>query len=229
MRTVYFVTEGITDQIVLDELIATWLGGDYVARYIQPPASAYADELDLPLSQGWKGVRDWCAGVRSTGPAGRDEAIKMADCLIIHMDADVAFDPDFRNPPFSGKCPPAKDQCDFVRRQIASLFGGVIPGNVVPCVPAQDLESWVLTALHPQESDKHRPIECRTEPSALLIARAPHKLVRRKNGRVRKDVERYRAAASRIAQGWANCTAKPRIRCPEAVRFETETRQVLGV
>jgi hypothetical protein len=229
MKTVYYVTEGITDQIVLDELVSAWLGEDYVPRHIQPPSSAYADELELSLSQGWKGVRDWCAGGRSTGPTGRDEAITAADCLIIHIDADVGLDPEFTNPPYTGPCPPAKAQCDWVRAQITSMFGGVLPANVALCVPAQDLEAWVLTALHPAESDRHKPIECRAEPGALLIGRSPERLVNRKDKRIRKKVERYRDSASRIAAGWSNCTKGPTPRCPEAVRFEVDARQVLGV
>lgn len=230
MKTVYYVTEGITDQIVLDELIAAWLGeDDYLPRHIQPPSSDYADNLNLTLSQGWKGVRDWCAGSRSAGAAGRDEAINSADCLIVHMDADVALDPDFQNPPYSDECPPAQGQCDSVRAHLASLFGNVLPPNIVFCVPAQDLESWVLTALHPEESDKHKPIECRTDPGALLISRPPHKLLRRKDGRVRKIPERYRAVATRIANGWKNCTEGATPRCHEALRFETEVRRMLHI
>lgn len=99
MKTVYFVTEGKTDQIVLEGLISTWLGEqDFLARVVQPPSSAYAEELDSALSEGWKGVVAWCQGARAAGPAGRNEVISKADCLFIHIDADVAFDPDFKNP-----------------------------------------------------------------------------------------------------------------------------------
>src|SRR6266568_2046829 len=114
MKNVYFVTEGPSDQIVLEGLIARWLGAtDFISRHIQPPSSAYADGLDSNLSTGWKGVLTWCEGKRPYGPAGRDEALGLADCLIIHTDADVATDPDFKAPAFDGPCPPARGACDW--------------------------------------------------------------------------------------------------------------------
>lgn len=115
MKRIYFVTEGATDQIVFQGLIERWLGEDFIARQIQPPSSAYAEGLDSNLSEGWKGVLAWCAGRRADGAAGRDEALRQADCLIIHTDADVATDPTFLAPPFNGPVrPPAMRSTGYV-------------------------------------------------------------------------------------------------------------------
>src|SRR5206468_4176481 len=101
MKNVYFVTEGPTDQIVIESLIAYWLRtADFIPRHIQPPSSAYAEGLDSNLSTGWKGVLAWCEGKRPSGPNGRDEALRRADCLIIHTDADVATDAEFKEPAY---------------------------------------------------------------------------------------------------------------------------------
>jgi hypothetical protein len=230
MKRIDFVTEGLTDQTVLQGLVERWLGGeDFTPNRIQPPSSAYAEGLDSNLSEGWKGVLAWCAGKRTDGPAGRDEALRQADCLIIHIDADVATDPVFLAPPFNGLCPPASHAADWVRQNLKTALGGMLPANVVLCVPAQDLETWVLTALHPEIADVHAPIECRPEPGALLIQRKPYRLIRRNDGRLRKDVSKYRTALPEIVAGWPNCTEGDEPRCPEAVRFETEARQVLGL
>ncbi|MBA3016356.1 MAG: hypothetical protein KKD63_02345 [Proteobacteria bacterium] len=106
MKYIYFVTEGITDKIVIEGLIDCWLDGeDFISRSIQPPSSDYADGLSANLSEGWKGVCNWCAGERMVGPAGRDEAIKNADCLIVHIDADVVTDPEFKAPPLTDLAP----------------------------------------------------------------------------------------------------------------------------
>jgi hypothetical protein len=226
MKRVYFVTEGVTDKIVIEGLIDCWLGGeDFISRSIQPPSSDYADGLSANLSEGWKGVCNWCAGKRMVGPAGRDEAIKNADCLIVHIDADVATDPEFKAPPFNGPCPPARNACDWIRNHLASLFGGTLPDNVVLCVPSQDLEAWILCALHPDVADENFPLECRNEPGALLVQRAPHRLVRRKNGRLKKEPGRYQASLSNIVAGWSHCTAGVPSRCPEAIRFEDEAKR----
>lgn len=227
MKNIYFVTEGKTDQIVLQGLIEDWLeGGDFVPRHIQPPTSAFAEGLSQNLSEGWRGVLDWAAGKR-VGPAGRDEALQQADCLVIHIDADVAFDSNFKNPPFQGACPPATPQCDWVRSEVVRLLGGAIPSNVVLCVPAQDLETWVLTALHPDISDQNAPIECKGAPGTLLVQRNPYRLVRSKEGRLRKDPTKYLSNLSSIVKGWINCTSGAPPRCPEAIRFESETKAIL--
>lgn len=229
MKNVYFVTEGPTDQIVLEGLIALWLGEDFVPRRIQPPDSAYAADLDSNLSDGWKGVVAWCGGKRLDGTAGRDEALQRADCLVIHVDADIASDPAFRTPAFAGPCPPAAIAANWVRNHLTALFGGVLPPRVVFCVPAQDLEAWVLCSLHPDIADSNMPIECRAVPAALLVQRLPHKLVRSKGGKLKKLTRRYGESLASIVRGWPNCVEGTPPRCNEALRFEQEVRAVLGV
>ena len=229
MKRIYFVTEGRTDQIVIEGLIEQWLGKeDFVPIHIQPPSSAYAEGLDSNLSEGWKGVLAWCSGQRIGGPAGRDEAFRQADCLIIHMDTDVATDPDFKSPVFNGPCPPVENACNWVRDYLTASLGGNLPFNVALCVPAQDMEAWVLCALHPDVADNNAPVECRQEPGALLVQRTPYRLVRRKDGRLKKEVSKYQHNLSKIIQGWPNCTVGDEPRCSQAVRFEQEARRVLA-
>jgi hypothetical protein len=157
MRRVYFVTEGVTDQIVLEALVKKWLdGSEFIPRHIQPPTSALVEGSQGQLSQGWKGVLAWLKGERPAGPAGRDHALNDAHCLIVHVDADVAADEDFASPPFAGTCPPAAPQCDWVRARLAAALGST-PPNLVWCVPAQSTEAWVLAALFPAVADQHSP------------------------------------------------------------------------
>ena len=227
-RTIYFVTEGLTDQIVIQALIEHWLGDeDFIPRHIQPPSSDYGEGFDNHLSEGWKGVLDWCAGKRTVGAAGRDEALRQADCLIIHTDADVATDPQFKSPPYAGFCPPARSACDWVRNHLTASLGGNLPENVILCVPAQDLEAWVLCALHPGLADANTPIECHSAPCSLLAKQKAPRLVRIKDGRLRKETARYRRSVSKIVTGWTNCASGEAPRCLEAVRFEQEARRVL--
>lgn len=229
MKRIYFVTEGITDQIVLQGLVGRWLGDDdFVPNRIQPPSSAYVEGLDSNLSEGWKGVLAWCQGTRSPGPAGRDEALRQADCLFIHVDADVAGDENFRNPALNSPCPPASMAVDWVREHLKVALGGNAPANVVLCVPAQDMEAWIVSALHPELADQHIPIECREEPGALLVQLAPHRLVRRKDDRLRKITKKYEDAVHAIVAGWGNCASGEPPRCSQAARFELEAKQVLG-
>lgn len=235
MKRIYFVTEGVTDQTVIEGLVEHWLGdADFVPNRIQPPSSAYAEGLDSNLSEGWKGVLAWCRGARAAGAAGRDEALRQADCLFIHVDADVASDAGFRSPILDSPCPPASMAANWVREHVKNALGGEVPANVVLCVPAQDMEAWVVSALHPEVADEHIPIECHSEPAALLVQRKPHKLVRYKTDkqnkkRLRKETGRYKSALPSIISGWRNSVDGEVPRCPEAVRFEREAKLVLGL
>lgn len=231
MKRVYFAVEGDTDWIVLPGLISHWLGDeDFIPTRIKFPSSAYAEGLETNLSGGWKGVLAWCEGISMVSQAGRDEAIRQADCLIIHIDADVATDPNFKSPPLDNPCPPAKNACDWVRNHLTAMLGGSVSPKVVLCVPAQDLEAWVLCALHPDVADEYAPIECRQEPATLLVQRPPHRLVRRKDGgRLKKEPARYKSSLPKTIKGWPNCAAGEPPRCPEARRFEQAAKQALGV
>ncbi len=225
MKQIFYVTEGQTDQLVLDALVEAWLGDeDFVATAIQPPESAYAADLETRLSQGWRGVRAWLSD-----PIVRDAVIARADCLIIHTDADVAFDANFLNPPHTGPCPPARAACDSVRADLLARLPTPCPPNVVLCVPAQDLEAWVFTALHPVQADALASVECEPTPARLLATQKGRRLVRNHAGKLKKETGRYREALGRIVRGWSNCTDPVAPRCPEAVRFETEARTALAL
>lgn len=231
MKTIYFVTEGKTDKIVIQGLLEKWLGEeDFVVRHVQPPTSAYVEDLDTNLSEGWKGVVDWCKGGRSTGPAGRDEAIRLADCLIVHVDADVALDPDFKNPPFVPVLPLDIDsQCEWVCDTLQQFFDHSALEKILFCIPAQDLEAWIVAALHPDVAIEHDPIESRKEPAALLVQRAPHRLVRRKDGKLKKQLGKYENSAQKIAQGWERNISGQLVACVSANRFERATRDFFKI
>jgi hypothetical protein len=226
MRNVYFVTEGVTDQIVLEALVSEWLGGeDYVPSHIQPPSSDYADHLETSLSQGWRGVVAWCFSQAVDIRASREHVLASADLLVIHIDADVAFDPQFSGAAYAGALPPAEPACDHVRSHLIHLLGGVLPNNVALCVPAQDLECWVVCCLFPEVADNNAPIDCNESPAGFLVERR-YSLVRRKDGRLRKNTFSYEAHAPAIVAGWDGGVLP---RCSSAVVYMDRVRQVLAL
>lgn len=230
MKKIYFVTEGKTDRIVIEELIKKWMGNeDFLVRHIQPPTSAYVEDLDTNLSEGWKGVVSWCSGARPNGPAGRDEALRLAELLIIHTDADVAYDVEFKNPCFAPHPPEnPEQQCDWVRNHLRSFFDQNALDKIAFCIPAQDLESWILAALHADVANQNAPIEHRLEPGALLVQRTPHRLIRRKDGRLKKIAEKYEEAAKKIASAWEANISSHVVDCPSAVKFESDFKALIA-
>ncbi len=224
MKKIYFVTEGITDQIVIAGLVRFWLGEEIEAIQLQPPQTQNLFVSTPQLSQGWKGVHTWCKDNKLQSI--RDDVLERADCLIIHIDADVAFDGDFKSPILQQLCPPASNACNWVRDELISCFEGGLPNNVVLCVLAQDLETWILTALHPETANEYAPIECRQEPGALLMQRREHKLIRRKDGKLKKNSQEYVRVLPSIIKNWQYCTSGDSSHCLEALRFESEAKQV---
>lgn len=125
MRQIYFVTEGVTDQIMLEGLIENWLDNeDFLPIRIQPPSSAYADAMETTLSQGWRGVVAWCGSQTESTKQSREEVLIKADLLVIHVDADVARDANFLKPHFADLIPPIEPLCEHVRGGLAFHFGG---------------------------------------------------------------------------------------------------------
>lgn len=227
MKQVYFVTEGVTDQIVLEALLVKWFGDeDFVSNRIQPPSSAYADNLLTALSQGWRGVLSWCKGATQEVISSRNEVLRRADLVVIHVDCDVVRDADFSNPPYAGGIKPVRDSCEFAKSELVRILGEV-NNNVVFCVPAQDIEAWVLCSLFPGIADANVPIEARQSPGALLVQRSPYRLVRRKDGALKKDTGRYQMFAEAIVNGWSNCVGGVNPRCPEAAEFERDIRAAI--
>ncbi|MBW8313155.1 MAG: hypothetical protein K0M64_14120 [Rhizobium sp.] len=221
------MTEGVTDQIVLEELVGEWLDGeDFIPSQIQPPGSDAFDDLGYSLSQGWKGVVEWCRSRRAEISECRRSVIANVDLLVIHLDSDVADDPEFIDLALSGQGLVGTG-AEIVRAGLLGLLPEVSASNVVLCTPARDIECWVLCALFPDLADRHLPIEVHHEPGALLVGR-PHKLVRRKDGRLRKIPAAYAQHAGRIVEGWGNCVDGEPPRCPEALRFMDEVKAALA-
>lgn len=224
MKQVYFVTEGVTDQIILEGLIEYWMAGeDFLSSRIQPPSSAYADTTESPLSQGWRGVMTWCGSPRPDICRSREEVLRRADILVIHVDADVARDKSFSNPAYTLVIPPVSPMCDHVHSVLSGMFGGSVPNKVVFCVPSLDLEAWVLASLYPGLADMNMPIECLEVPASLLVSRNPYRLVRSKGGTLKKLPDRYKLALSKFVSGWADCL----VRAPEAAKFEAKVKALL--
>ncbi len=207
----------------MDAVVARFFGDkDYLSNQIQPPVSEYANNQG-PLGGGWKGVLSWCqqVGVES-GELSESLVLANCDCLIIHIDADIASEAELQAHNLSSPCPPAKSTCDKIRRFIVSLLGGTLPSKIVLCVPSQCTEAWVLCALHPASLASYQPIECRPDVERLLIGK-PDRLVVNKDGRARKQTERYRATVQKISLRWSNTIDA----CPEARRFDTELTSAL--
>lgn len=222
--------EGPTDLVLLRAILAQYID-DFVIRPLQPQGSLYGGD-NGPHGGGWKGVRGWC---RAVARAGGLEAVNALPAevglLIIHVDADLAGDGEID---VARPCPPVTPTVDAVERVVmAWLDLAAIPSRVVLCVPSKASEAWLLRALWPSDpasvacaSDRRggECVECHADPARLLAGRRP-RLVRFKQGDLRKVKAEYEAQAARFAACWADVVAH----CASACRFDARLRAVLGV
>jgi len=89
------VVEGPTDRLVLEAILTKLLPGEHDYRPIQP-GQTFGE-----LGTGWKGVRRWCRQTWQRADLNlnlivSDDADALLDLLVIHVDADVAFESDLQ-------------------------------------------------------------------------------------------------------------------------------------
>lgn len=223
MYRVRLVCEGPTDSDVIAAVLDAHLHGrEYQLTRLQPDGSLYGGDAG-PHGGGWKGVRGWCraaaeaGGLEAVGALGPD-----VDVLVIHVDADVAADPEHG---VLRPCPPPDATIEAVEAIVMSWLGvTTLPARVVLWVPCMATESWVLRGLFPTAPQavsclrvEAGPdcIECRAEPAQDLLGRTPKLIVRRRRSRpdgsvvheLKKQRGAYRDAAAALSRSWADLAA----------------------
>lgn len=233
-----FAVEGSTDLVILEEVIAKFLGGrDFVVRYVQPEMSEAFQPIAGEHGLGWPGVCRWCRqAAQQAGGKIRDNLVfSLNDLLVVQVDADVAgssYSAGHIEDPFPGTitlpceepCPPASATTDRLRSVILRWLGeNSPPPRTVLCVPSKSLETWLLVGLFPDTPVVRRQddIECRENPQTALRGQpTSRKLI---SGNHKKE-EKYRDLAPEFAENWKRVTG----RCSEARRFEVDFELALA-
>jgi hypothetical protein len=211
------VCEGPTDTVVIRSALKA-LGVDAVVTQIQPESANNLLGAQGVYGGGWHGVRAWCLAIAQN--PGLGGVLSLCDVLIVHVDADIAADPEVK---CEHECPPCVTTCNCVRTVVLGWLGvQATSDKAVLCVPSMDMEAWVVTALHP--SLKHIPdIECREKPASLLVGKKP-KLVRKKSkSKYDKDELAYESVLDALTAGWGHI----RRHCTQGARFYGELRTAL--
>ena len=108
-------------------------------------------------------------------------------------------------------CPPAQLTIAAVEEVVLGWLGlKCLPDRVVLWIPTMATESWALRALFPEHplavSCRDLPagstcVECLPAPSSALIGKTP-RLVRRKDGQIKKLLHEYRTQQPQISAAW---------------------------
>ena len=89
-----------------------------------------------------------------------------------------------------------------------------LPKEVILAIPSQDSENWLFAALFPdddfcQQPDYDfwkksclHPSNSRKHPAYLLTLKKYGKILRRKDGKIKKSKSRYKQVLSEVAKNW---------------------------
>lgn len=182
------VAEGVTDQVVLVELIGHILGPDTRCISIQPQQSPFGDFGED--GSGWRGVRGWCRGNgRGLAPIG----LGLIDILVVHLDVDTAHREDFRaeEGDVRSPCPPAADTADALREVLRQWLAASDYRCAVLAVPSMATDTWLLASRFPNWAEQLGLLECEPDPAGLLTRR-PFKLLPTKDGKPKKRAADYK-------------------------------------
>ena len=205
------VTEGPSDLLVFRGVLQK-LVPDAVVVPVHPevPLAAYpefhAAAGGAHRGTGWRGVEAWCLEYGPTlelfmSAVAGDEY----DVLVIHVDASMADKVGAEHP-----CPPPDATTNALRAVItgAWLTRERLPAGVVLVTPSKSTDAWVVSAL----PNPPAGLECDKAIEEVLVRR---RLLRRRDGEVKKPRAAYERLARDVARRWTLV----RGRCSEAERF----------
>lgn len=224
------VAEGPTDQVfiraaleaVLDDTIS------FELTVLQPktpsPFGGSVDATERSTTNGWGGVYQWC----SYAPMPTADTLLKAyvlthDLLIIHVDVDVSrkqysnyrIQPRASDAslPCAKECPPASDSADALQRVVQSwLPASVSHENLIFCLPADSLDTWVYAIFFSGKKPSIRDLEC------------SHNIEPRVQRILPKTVESYKKSQHRLKEGWPLVE----VSCPQGKRFADSVRAALN-
>lgn len=184
------VAEGKIDKWVIEAALAAILGPDRVVVTLIQPEDSLAFGAAGQHGGGWKGVRGWCLA-QAAGPGVLD-ALRNLDLLLVHLDGDVAREPEIG---CARPCPPPTDTADALAGLVHRWLRLDAPHpRVLPVIPIDSTESWLLPVLRPD-----LPVtECEPDPAKRLASGKP-RLV--EQGGKKKTAE-YQKILPLIRAGW---------------------------
>lgn len=216
-RRIAFVGEGKTDLSIFESALQAIPGNEHsVITQIQPPFDALAAVgSSREFGGGWVGVLRWCFEHRATGEAPlRNTILTNFDVVVVHLDSDIASEPELSAVGLVHPCPPASEASDIILLYVASLLeieaSELGESRVVPMIPSQATETWIIGGFFASMYVGPPELECHPDPAMWLYGKVP-RFVRMHGGRLRKNAATYVDQRSVIAGLWPviceNCSS----------------------
>lgn len=205
MTSFALVTEGETDQVVLENIIQTiYLDAIDEEVDIRPVQPLY-DETSKSRREvfgGWEQALEFCAS--------KDrllEALSINDFLVIHLDSDICSD-DKINIPFV--TPEGHKSTRQIIEDMKSLISSRIPievyeehrSKIIFAIAVHSTECWLLPLHARRDGDKSQMVNCENR---LRRALAEHKVKYVKDARSYEDFSRAFRKINNIQSAQAHC------------------------
>jgi hypothetical protein len=200
MASFVLVTEGITDQVALQSILAGYYQDDDIdVNFLQPLRDA-TDRSRQQGHAGWELVLEYCAKQENLA-----EALKFNDYLIVQIDTDCAEHVNFGIPlTVDGVDKPVDQLVEEVRGLIIQKLGEDFysshEGRIIFAISVHSLECWLLP-IH--VADNRKASKTKSCESHLLEALKRKDIEYSKDARCyedlvkdfekRKNIEKYRA------------------------------------
>ncbi len=186
MASFALITEGITDQVVIETLLLTSLGADTAVNRIQPQRDATDISRQAKDSYGgWERVLEWC------NPNDFEAILSVNDFIVLQLDTDVAEHPNFGLAlTENGQDKPIPTLLAEVRAVIANKLGTTWPQfaeRILFAIAIHSLECWLLPLYGQTAADQKRTKNC-----------AKH-LARLAGYKTEQDLKTYRAFEALVA------------------------------
>lgn len=219
------IAEGPTDFILIEAALRAVLQRPFVLTQLQP------EPTRPEMGAGWGGVFKWCQEFRLRGAASieGDPTLSQFDCVIIHLDADVAgkqyadCGPAVQDAaanllplPCEQPCPPPRNTVAALEAVLLNWLGIAAVGQKsLFCIPSKACDAWLAAATLPYGHALLVGLECNLGLETAL-SQLPKAL------KIRKTRREYQARAGAITQQWQkvkNC-------CTQASVFEQRIQPI---
>ena len=186
MPSFALVTEGITDQIVIGNILAGFFDDPNIDINPLQPLRDETDRNRTANSGNWHKVLEYCSSEEFRG------AFQFNDYVIVQIDTDVAVDYGVSNRDEKGSELSAENMIERVREkliaQIDAEFYINYASRILFAVSVQSIECWLLP-LYFTDIRKGKTVNCLTTLNQGLKTKKPYSIdPKNKNPRYYEDI-----------------------------------------
>ncbi len=229
------VAEGVTDVIMIEKIIQTvWNDRHLIFTTLSPTAKEITHEVEKREGFGWRSVYEVCHEISDRLEIQRAAGVSF-DCVVVHLDGDVGAstfqNANINNPvdpnelPCFTKGKSVKENCEVLEHIVEKWLGNTFGVGRAFCVPYINSDLWVAFCAYPEfRKNMFEGWEVDSlNKFLLMMPKSSGRLIRKKDGRIRKKTKEYRYSVENIDESVWACLCDSFV---QANRFDEELHRV---